>query len=408
MNSAFNSLPDTTVDSIMLANARWPEFQKQHDNAINTTIGVLLDPLTSLPWQPQTVIEARRQVLGATTKQSAFGYQPQVGYQDFIIEAGKLVFNESIYANNESDIDGYQTLGGTGSLSLVEDTLQALLKPNNQGQMPLLLDAGWPNHPAIFRHPFAITTYAHLHPRTGTYNHHAAVDALAALADKSVILFQTCGYNDDGADRSQQEWDELLTLAQKRSAIVILDTAYIGLAQGVGLDRYPIEQCFKRGLFSFICVSFSKNMGLYNERVGALFIANAKLHLGAKQARYLNQLVQRNVRRTISSPPRIAAQAAAQVLQQAAFYDELESARRGIIANRQALARLVGPQVPTIESGYGLFTKLFAGGFSNQAQELLAKNGVLVLPNARLNLGGMRLDQTERLGRILQRVLSLG
>ena len=49
MAERFNELPPTTVDQIMIANAQWPAFLAEHPDAVNTTIGVLIDPTWQKP-----------------------------------------------------------------------------------------------------------------------------------------------------------------------------------------------------------------------------------------------------------------------------------------------------------------------------------------------------------------------
>jgi aromatic-amino-acid transaminase len=398
MTKYFKKLPNSPVDDIMTANARWPEFQKTHANAINTTIGVIIDAYTLKPWQPDTVVNARLQTLRSITENHTFGYQTQIGNPAFLQEAAKMTFGNELHGQISHDLLSYQSLGGTGALSLVKETLKSFMTPNEENEISLVLDSGWPNHPAIFAEPFHVVTYSHSDPETGHYNHAGAMEIISQAADGHALLLQTCGYNDDGADRTQQQWDEILDLAQKKQSVLILDSAYMGLASGLEADRYPIQQAIKRGLLSFVCVSYSKNMGLYNERLGVLFIANAGQILGKEQAYNLHQLVTRVVRRTISSQPLLVAESAAQVLRQKAFYEELESARKRIVANRNMIADALIKKIPHVNEGKGLFTKLLPGGFTDTQLKALEEQSILMLPNSRINLGGMRLDQAKKVG----------
>ncbi len=389
----------------MTANAHWPEFRAKYPDAVNTTIGVILDSATMMPWQPKVVVQARLQALEEINRTHAYGYQTQIGHVEFLEEAAKLTFGVDVYNQTKEDIRAYQSLGGTGALFLAKETLCSFMTLNTQNVIPLILDSGWPNHPAIFTDPFRISSYVHSDQESGRYNHQAALTAIEHSDEGSVLLLQTCGYNDDGADRTVEEWDEILDLAEKTKSVLVLDSAYMGLANGFEIDRYPIVQALKRGLLTFVCVSFSKNMGLYNERLGALFIVNAAAHIGTEQSYNLHQLVMRIVRRTISSQPLLAAAAAAKTLQQTSYYDELEAARQRIVTNRQALADQLVDKIPHVAEGKGLFTKLLADGFSTSQLRLLEERGILMLPNSRVNLGGMQLDQAKRVGAAIAEVL---
>jgi aromatic-amino-acid transaminase len=404
MSREFIPLPDAGPDPIMAANQAWPAFAQAHPDAVNTTIGVLVDPVSGNPWRPQTVTACRLNAFERTAATEAFGYQTPTGHVGFLTEASKLAFGESAsYADGE--LVALQTAGGTGALSLADEILQELVPADSDGRIPLVLDAGWPNHQAIFRKPYAITTYEHSDPMTRTYNHAAALDAFDGAPEGSVFLLQSCGYNDDGNDRTPQQWQDILTIAEQKQAIVLFDSAYLGLAQGFEHDRSPIEESVRRELFTFVTFSASKNMGLYGERLGALFVANAEMHLGPGQTPRLGQLAARCVRRTESSLPTEVAMAAAEALSQQAYYAELSEARERLASNRAVFGEIVADVLPAVTEGHGLFTKLLTDGFTQPQLDVLRGEGIHVLPNSRINLGGLQPAKVERVGLAVLRAL---
>jgi aspartate/tyrosine/aromatic aminotransferase len=401
MASDFKQIPANPLDPLMIANARWPDFQKQHDRAINTTVGILVDPDTGKIWRPRAVTQALQDALHTISDNARYGYQPQIGNALFLDQAAKLVFGHTPLR----DVLAYQTLGGTGALSLLKDVLIDLHPPQKDSILPLVLDSGWPNHPAIFSEPFVIMSYPHLN-ESGAYNHQAALQAIAEAPDKSIILLQVCGYNDDGADRSHQQWDEILDAAAVKKATVVLDAAYLGLADGFDQDRYPIVRCVEKGLLTFVCVSMSKNMGLYNERLGALFMVNAAQHLGEEQTSSLNKLMARIVRRTIGlGAPLLASEAAFLALELTDYYDELEKMRVRLNKHRQIFANIVGEAAPYVATGRGLFTKLLPTGFSDAQLAFLESQGILALQNSRVNLGGLQSSQVEPVATVMRQAL---
>jgi aspartate/tyrosine/aromatic aminotransferase len=396
----FAHLEDTKVDQIMLANARWPSFLNEHKDAINSTIGVLVDHETLHPWRPSTVVAARQTALSEIDQKETYGYLTQHGFNDYLDQAVRFALGDSL-AKQTEDVLRYESLGGTGALSLAKDTLATLFKIESESKIPVLLDSGWPNHPAIFTEPFSITTYPHIYSDTGLYNHEAFMSALRSMPSGSLLILQSCAYNDDGSERTRKEWDEIITTAISKQAVLLLDSAYLGLANGLEVDRYPIQQAIKSELLTFVSLSFSKNMGLYNERLGALLIVNARKILGVAQARNLDQLVMRIVRRTISSQPLLSAYAATKVLLNPLYYQELATARQLLNANRSIVGEALKARTPHVLVGKGLFTKLFQAGFSAKQVSYLESSGVLVLSSSRLNLGGMSRIQADRLARVL-------
>lgn len=399
MAGIWKTLPDTPLDDIMLANAAWPEFQKRHKHAINTTIGVLVDPDSGNIWRPKIVSKLLEKTQKSIDSDTLYGYQKQAGNTGFLRSLA-----DHIFSNAPEDLLAFQTLGGTGALSLTRDTLIALLPTQKDKTIPFILDGGWPNHLAIFNDPFKVFTYTHL-DENGLYNHQAALHALQHAPASPVVLLQVCGYNDDGADRTTKQWDEILKAAKSKKATIILDAAYLGLAKGFSQDCYPLQQSLKLGLLTFVCVSTSKNMGLYNERLGALYVAHSSKQLGVKQSQNLDQTIARIVRRTISSAPQHVALAAHAVLQKDSYFKELEELRASLMANRQQFADIVGDKIPNIASGAGLFTKLLPGGFSNAQMDFLESEGVLALPNSRINLGGLRTKDVKRVASVVREAL---
>lgn len=408
MNQHFNMLPPAQIDPILAANAEWPSFQAEHEDAVNVTVGVIIDPSTMKPWRPAPVVRAYEEALhGDIDDLHDYGYQPVVGDPAYLQEAGKFAFGAEQFERHGADMLAFQTVGGTEGLRRAKEMLTVLMRKDTDGNIPMVLDAGYINHSAIFAEPFQLTTYQHKDPKTGEYNHQAALEAMSEAPDHAVMLLQTCGYNDDGADRTPEQWDEVLDVAQQKGAVVLLDSAYLGLACGLPADRYPLVQSVERGLLTIASVSASKNMGVYGERLGALFIANAKAHLGDEEFKNLKATLQNIVRQSFTSPPTLVARAAARALRDPEFPKEVAGAQERLMDNRLAFSSQVGTAAVGIASGRGLFTKLQAEGFNAAQMEALRSEGILALRSSRINIGGMRLDQIERVGAVVAHVMAL-
>lgn len=401
----FNILPDIQPDQLMLANSAWPAFRNQHPNAVNTTIGVLLDPNTGAPLRFDSVVQAKKQVSDNIDIEHKYSYQTSLGNAKFLQAAKDLMFDD----DEAVDITGFQSIGGTGALRLTNDALVYLMSRGVKTPT-LVLDSGWPNHQVIFGRDFDIATYQHADYETGTYNHIGAVEALRNAPTGSIALFQVSGYNGDGLGRTQQQWDELLDIAADKGHVVVLDAAYMGLTGTIAEDAYVINQAAHRGLLTFANVSFSKNMGLYNERLGALYIVNARRTIGAEQAHRLNEATAHKViRGNYSSPPLEAAETAAIVLTEGkeAFFKELGIARERLSNNRRVLAEIIGSQAPIVANGEGLFTILRPEGFTEAQHKLLLDRGIFAIKSSRINLGGIHPDHIARVGEALQEALKL-
>ncbi|GIQ92359.1 aspartate/other aminotransferase, partial [Kipferlia bialata] len=74
-----------------------------------------------------------------------------------------------------------------------------------------------------------------------------------------------------------EEWDRVIELIKEHNHIPIFDCAYQGFASGdLKRDAYPIRTLDAAGGEMIVCQSFSKNFGLYAERVGAVHVVHNK------------------------------------------------------------------------------------------------------------------------------------
>lgn len=85
-----------------------------------------------------------------------------------------------------------------------------------------------------------------------------------------------CAHNPTGIDPTKEQWSQITDLCKANDLMPFFDVAYQGFATG-SLDEDAFAPRFfaEQGLEVFVAQSYSKNLGLYAERVGAL---NAILH----------------------------------------------------------------------------------------------------------------------------------
>lgn len=203
-----------------------------------------------------------------------YKYLPISGCPTFIENSRKFIFNKS------NNLLGFQTLSGTGSLWLANQILKLV------GLNKIIIgNPTWANHHQLF-------------DIKSTFNHND-LDELIHIIQKShkkVFLFQTCCHNPTGIDYSVKEWNRIMLHIKENKHYVILDNAYQGLASGNPvLDNYASKLCNELDIPFIICSSYSKNFGLYNQRLGNLF-TNFEVE-------NLEDHVKRIIRSTYSNPP---------------------------------------------------------------------------------------------------------
>ena len=87
----------------------------------------------------------------------------------------------------------------------------------------------------------------------------------------SIVLFHGCAHNPTGADLNHEQWEQVLKIVQEKEILPFFDMAYQGFATGdVDEDAYAIRLFANSGINMVLSQSFSKNFGLYGERIGCL------------------------------------------------------------------------------------------------------------------------------------------
>jgi aspartate aminotransferase len=75
-------------------------------------------------------------------------------------------------------------------------------------------------------------------------------------------------HNPTGVDPTLEQWKEISAVVKKRNLLPFLDMAYQGFASGdINKDAFALRQFVSDGHQLLLSQSYSKNMGLYGERV---------------------------------------------------------------------------------------------------------------------------------------------
>ena len=87
------------------------------------------------------------------------------------------------------------------------------------------------------------------------------------------MIFLLVFKNPTGVDPTPEQWKEISHIAKQRKILAIFDMAYQGLASGnIDEDVFSIRQFLNDSNRICLAQTFSKNMSLYTEHVGALTI----------------------------------------------------------------------------------------------------------------------------------------
>jgi aspartate aminotransferase len=187
-----------------------------------------------------------------------------------------------------------------------------------------------------------------------------------------------------------------------------LDSAYQGFASGdTNKDAYAARLFAQDGHDYIVSQSFSKNMGLYGERVGAFsFVLNDKDDL----QRNMSQL-KVTIRRLYSNPPRHGALIAAKVLTspdlRALWLKEVKTMADRIITMRESLVSNLKKEGSShnwrhITDQIGMFC--FTGLNEKQVERLTKEFSVYLTKDGRISVAGVSSKNNAYLAHAIHEV----
>ena len=223
-----------------------------------------------------------------------------------------------------------------------------------------------------------------------------------------VVLLHACCHNPTGVDPSPEQWQSIAETIARRGALPLLDFAYQGFAEGLEEDAVGIRTLVDYVDELLICSSFSKNFGLYSERVGALLAVGAT----SDTAQVVLSQLKRVVRANYSNPPAHGASIVATVLGDRQLTEqwkgELAAMRDRINGMRQRFVQRIGDQgidrdFSFIEKQRGMFS--FTGLTPEQVDQLRDEFSIYIVRSGRINVAGISEQNVDRLCAAIASVL---
>ena len=377
----------------------------RNSDKINLAVGVYKDEHGRTPVL-ECVKEAERRILANETSK---GYRPIEGSPDYAARVQRLLLGEGHALLDARRVATAHTPGGTGALRVAGDYLAA----NHSRPTVWLSEPTWPNHPSIFEAAgLSLQRYAYFHPQRNTLDFRAMLADLQRVDRGDVVLLHGCCHNPTGVDPTLDQWREIASVLAERGALPLIDFAYQGLGDGLDEDAAGLRALLDVVDEAVICSSFSKNFGLYNERVGAMTVVAAS----SDAADAVLSQVKTVIRRNYSNPPAhggsiIATIFADESLTQA-WHHELAAMRERINTMRAALTRGLdgrGVQLSPegnafIERQRGMFT--MTGLTRLQVQQLRDRHAIYVVGSGRINVAGLTPANLPRLCDALAAVMT--
>ncbi|CAI7610741.1 unnamed protein product [Penicillium crustosum] len=346
-------------------------------------------------------------------------YLPIQGAAQFTKEARNLLFSPQL-AQNEN-ITSVQTVAGTGANHLAALFCARYLRPKNV----FISDPTWDNHHLIWETAgpdIKRKLYPYYDPLTRSLDFNGMIAELENSAEENdVVILHACAHNPTGIDPTHTQWEKIAEIVAKKRLFVIFDSAYQGFASGdLDADAWAIRY-FYSTLFGdaslptsatpagmLVCQSFSKNFGLYGERIGALHLVTPPSV--PPQGAYTHLV--RLIRAEISCPSLFGERCVHTILTDLELRSKWEedvktmaSRIQGVRMSLKSELENIGAQGnwDHIGSQIGMFS--YTGLSKTQVHRLKEVHHVYMLGNGRMSLSGLNGKNVAYVARAIKEVV---
>lgn len=233
---------------------------------INLGVGAYRDPKGE-PWVLPVVRSVEAQMVNDPGLNHE--YLPIAGLPAFCKEATKLCLGSDSPANGRAG--GVQALSGTGALRLAAEFLRRYYNPHDASTRVYVPDPTWGNHHMIFGEAGFKDrpSYRYWDQKNRSLDMDGLKEDLMNAPEYSIVILHACAHNPTGVDPTHEQWKEIAAICKQKNHFPVFDSAYQGFASGdPDADAFSIRHFVEQGFELFVCQSFAKNFGLYNERVG--------------------------------------------------------------------------------------------------------------------------------------------
>lgn len=368
---------------------------------INLCVGVYQSETGGNPVL-KSIKQAERMLLEQETTKDYLGID---GDREYTRGVQELLFGKSAETLGSNRAATLQTPGGTGALRVGADFIRS--------QYPQarvwVSDPTWPNHKGIFNSAgLEVKTYPYFDAENSRIRLDELLAALEAVPEGDVVLLHGCCHNPTGIDPTDEEWARIVEIFRARRIIPFLDFAYQGLGRGLDEDASSIRAFDKAGLEMLIASSFSKNMGLYRERVGAITFVTADSEAAGRVMSQAKLLVRTNY----SNPPSHGAKTAGIVMGnpqiRELWISELNQMRDRIRQMRQDFVKKlaevgVKQNFEFLAGQNGMFS--FSGISGAQVERLKNEFGIYMAQNGRINVAAITPGNIDYLCRSILQTL---
>jgi len=336
-------------------------------------------------------------------------YLPIDGLADFRSASIRLLLGADSPAIAEKRVAVTQALSGTGGLRLGAEFMKRFFPAGT----PVYISVPtWGNHPNIFVDAGVtdVRNYHYYKAETRGLDYEGFLADLRAAPKGALILLHTCAHNPTGVDPTIEQWNGILDVIQEKELFPFFDTAYQGFATGdLDRDAAPVRMAISRGLELMASQSYSKNFGLYGERVGCFSIVCRSAEVANAVASQLKIIV----RPMYSNPPTWGARLVATILNDKQLFEEWVEQLRGMSSRIQRMRQELYDAIRKngtpgtwehILHQIGMFS--FTGLTKGQVELMIAKHHIYMLTNGRISMAGLTTATVPKLANAIHEAVT--
>ena len=351
---------------------------------IDLGVGVYRDESGATPIM-KSVLEAQK--IRHETEQTK-SYIGPPGTPEFNTLTRKLMFGNDNQAEKSNRIAGVQTPGGCGALRVAAE----LIKRARPKTTIWVSDPTWANHqPLLGNAGLNLKEYAYYQKSSRSLNTDGLLESLSNVPAGDAVLIHGCCHNPSGVDLQPQHWEAIADLAINQGFTPFIDLAYQGLGDSLEEDAIGVKILSERCPEVIVASSYSKNFGLYRERVGSLQIVSPNV----AQTTIVQSQLGSVVRGIYSMPPAHGAAIVETILSDKTlklqWVEELSTMRDRINLLRKELANRLTQEIDQdfsfIEKQKGMFS--FLGIDANQVARLQTEFAIYMVDSSRINVAGV-------------------
>ncbi|KAG4096517.1 putative aspartate protein [Neocallimastix lanati (nom. inval.)] len=325
INQIVNHLANTDVESSHFDNVYFAPrdaiFSLTYDyendpspRKIDISVGAYRDE-NGKPWVLPVVKKATKMIISDPNYNHE--YLPMDGDREFTDSAMKLILGPNSLPLLENRACGIQTISGTGGLRLCCEFLKRFTTDKIY-----ISDPTWSNHKRIIEESgLEYKYYSYWDQDEKKININKLIDSIMNAPDNSVFLMHACAHNPTGMDPTSEQWIRIRNAMRVKQHIPLFDCAYQGFASGdLNRDAYAVRLFANSGFEMFVAQSFSKNLGLYSERIGCLTMVCSSISAMERCRTQLAYIT----RALVSNPPAFGAKIATLIINTPELYYEWE------------------------------------------------------------------------------------